>query len=36
MLLSRLAADDELAGLQVRGASLEDVFLALTGREFRA
>ena len=36
VLLSRLAADDELAGLQVRGASLEDVFLALTGREFRA
>jgi len=35
-LLSRLAADNELAGLQVHGASLEDVFLARTGREFRA
>ena len=36
VLLSRLAADDELAGLQVHGATLEDVFLSLTGREFRA
>jgi ABC-2 type transport system ATP-binding protein len=36
LLLSRLAADDRLAGLQVRSASLEDVFLARTGREFRA
>ena len=36
LLLSRLAADDQLAGLQVRSASLEDVFLARTGREFRA
>ncbi len=36
VLLSRLAADNELAGLQVHGATLEDVFLALTGREFRA
>ncbi len=36
LVLSRLAADDRLAGLQVRGASLEDVFLTLTGREYRA
>jgi ABC-2 type transport system ATP-binding protein len=36
VVLSRLAGDGRLAGLQVRGASLEDVFLDLTGREFRA
>jgi ABC-2 type transport system ATP-binding protein len=35
-VLSRLAADGLLAGLQVQGASLEDVFLELTGREYRA
>ena len=35
-VLSRLAADGLLAGLQVHGASLEDVFLHLTGREYRA
>ena len=35
-VLSRLAADDRLAGLQVHGTSLEDVFLALTGRAYRA
>ena len=35
-VLSRLAADGLLAGLQVQGASLEDVFLHLTGREYRA
>jgi len=35
-VLSRLAAEGRLAGLQVHGASLEDVFLDLTGREFRS
>src|SRR5262249_39548762 len=34
--LERLADRDALAGLQVAGASLEDVFLQLTGREYRA
>lgn len=34
--LTRLAADQALDGLQVRGATLEDVFLTLTGREYRA
>jgi len=34
-VLSELAARDALAGLQVRGATLEDVFLDLTGREYR-
>ena len=34
-VLSSLAAADALAGLQVRGATLEDVFLELTGREYR-
>lgn len=34
-VLSALAAVDALAGLQVRGATLEDVFLDLTGREYR-
>jgi ABC-2 type transport system ATP-binding protein len=34
-VLSALAAADALAGLQVRGATLEDVFLDLTGREYR-
>ena len=34
-MLSALAAADALAGLQVRGATLEDVFLDLTGREYR-
>ena len=36
VVLSRLAAEGRLAGLQVHGASLEDVFLDLTGREFRS
>jgi ABC-2 type transport system ATP-binding protein len=36
MVLSRLADQDALRGLAVRGASLEDVFLELTGREYRA
>jgi ABC-2 type transport system ATP-binding protein len=34
-LLTRLAELQALEGLQVRGATLEDVFLHLTGREFR-
>lgn len=34
-VLSALAARDCLDGLQVRGATLEDVFLELTGREYR-
>jgi len=35
-VLSRLAELQALEGLQVRGATLEDVFLHLTGREYRA
>ena len=35
-VLAALAEEDALAGLQVRGATLEDVFLELTGREYRA
>ncbi|MDT0201874.1 ABC transporter ATP-binding protein [Nocardioides sp. AE5] len=35
-VLTRLAADDLLDGLQVRAATLEDVFLEVTGREYRA
>jgi ABC-2 type transport system ATP-binding protein len=35
-LITRLAELDALEGLQVRGANLEDVFLQLTGREYRA
>jgi ABC-2 type transport system ATP-binding protein len=35
-VLSALAARDALHGLTVRGATLEDVFLNLTGREYRA
>jgi ABC-2 type transport system ATP-binding protein len=35
-LLSTLAERGALEGLQVRGATLEDVFLELTGREYRA
>ncbi|HWL99565.1 MAG TPA: ABC transporter ATP-binding protein, partial [Nocardioidaceae bacterium] len=35
-VLPTLAERDALAGLQVRGATLEDVFLTLTGREYRA
>jgi len=35
-VLTRLAELDALEGLQVRGATLEDVFLHLTGREYRA
>jgi len=35
-VLQALASMDALTGLQVRGATLEDVFLQLTGREYRA
>ena len=35
-VLSRLAELDALEGLQVKAATLEDVFLHLTGREYRA
>jgi ABC-2 type transport system ATP-binding protein len=35
-VLSELAARDRLDGLRVHGATLEDVFLHLTGREYRA
>lgn len=35
-VLAALADADALQGLQVGGATLEDVFLALTGREYRA
>ena len=34
--LAGLAGADALAGLRVQGATLEDVFLSLTGREYRA
>jgi ABC-2 type transport system ATP-binding protein len=36
LVLTVLAERDALNGLQVRGATLEDVFLNLTGRDFRA
>jgi ABC-2 type transport system ATP-binding protein len=35
-VLAGLADRDALAGLRVQGANLEDVFLTLTGREYRA
>ena len=35
-VLAELAGRGALAGLQVKGATLEDVFLQLTGREYRA
>ena len=35
-VLARLAELEALEGLQVRAATLEDVFLELTGREYRA
>jgi len=35
-VLASLAGHHALAGLRVQGATLEDVFLALTGREYRA
>jgi ABC-2 type transport system ATP-binding protein len=35
-VLAGLADRGALAGLRVSGATLEDVFLTLTGREYRA
>jgi ABC-2 type transport system ATP-binding protein len=35
-VLAGLADHDALTGLRVQGATLEDVFLQLTGREYRA
>jgi ABC-2 type transport system ATP-binding protein len=35
-VLADLARRDALTGLRVQGATLEDVFLSLTGREYRA
>jgi ABC-2 type transport system ATP-binding protein len=35
-VLAELATRDALRGLAVRGTTLEDVFLSLTGREYRA
>jgi ABC-2 type transport system ATP-binding protein len=35
-VLAELATRDALNGLSVRGTTLEDVFLSLTGREYRA
>ncbi|HEY7323755.1 MAG TPA: ABC transporter ATP-binding protein [Streptosporangiaceae bacterium] len=35
-VLAGLAGKNALAGLRVQGATLEDVFLGLTGREYRA
>ena len=35
-VLTRLAAEHRLDGLQVKAATLEDVFLDVTGREYRA
>ena len=36
VVLAGLADRHALAGLRVSGATLEDVFLNLTGREYRA
>jgi ABC-2 type transport system ATP-binding protein len=36
VVLTRLAELEVLEGLQIKGATLEDVFLNLTGREYRA
>jgi ABC-2 type transport system ATP-binding protein len=36
VVLAGLAERGALAGLRVSGATLEDVFLELTGREYRA
>ncbi|MCW2917269.1 MAG: nodI [Actinomycetia bacterium] len=35
-IITALAQREALDGLQIRGATLEDVFLTLTGREYRA
>lgn len=36
LVLAGLADKNALGGLRVQGATLEDVFLDLTGREYRA
>jgi ABC-2 type transport system ATP-binding protein len=36
VILAELAGRNAVAGLRVQGATLEDVFLQLTGREYRA
>jgi ABC-2 type transport system ATP-binding protein len=36
VVITALAHEGALSGLQVKGATLEDVFLSLTGREYRA
>ncbi|WP_243710851.1 ABC transporter ATP-binding protein [Actinomadura sp. KC216] len=35
-VVAAMAAEDALDGVRIRGATLEDVFLELTGREYRA
>ncbi|TDD86963.1 ABC transporter ATP-binding protein [Actinomadura rubrisoli] len=35
-VVAAMAAEDALTGVQIHGATLEDVFLDLTGREYRA
>ncbi|MFI6516179.1 ABC transporter ATP-binding protein [Spirillospora sp. NPDC050679] len=35
-VVAALSAEDALAGVRIQGATLEDVFLDLTGREYRA
>ena len=35
-VVAAMAARNALDGVQIRGATLEDVFLDLTGREYRA
>jgi ABC-2 type transport system ATP-binding protein len=35
-VVARLAEQDQLDGVRVATGTLEDVFLALTGREYRA
>ena len=35
-VVARLAEEDRLDGVRVHTATLEDVFLSLTGREYRA
>jgi ABC-2 type transport system ATP-binding protein len=35
-VVARLAEQDQLDGVRVQTGTLEDVFLALTGREYRA
>jgi ABC-2 type transport system ATP-binding protein len=36
VVLTALAQQEALAGIQVQTGTLEDVFLSLTGREYRA